>query len=188
MGEMAEVGEGAKGQIGRKPLKGILKDNGVLIPPTEDVEGLTSRGYGVEAEGGLMLEFYEALYLLSRNIIEVTSGAGDGTVSFQDILDRFRELDENAWVRYIIYRDLRSRGYVVREGCGGVDFRVYERGRYGEGAAKYMVIGVREGKPLRVEELAKTLNNIQGLKKALILAVLNRRGEVVYYSLSKLTF
>ncbi len=184
---MAEVGKGTKGQMERKPLKGILKDDGILIPSTEDIEGLISRGYGVEAEGGLMLELYEALYLLSRNIIEVTNRDGE-TVTFQDVLDRFRELDENAWVRYIIYRDLRSRGYVVREGFGGVDFRVYERGRYGEGTAKYMVIGVREGKPLRVEELAKTLNNIQSLKKILILAVLNRRGEVVYYSLSKLTF
>jgi tRNA splicing endonuclease len=38
-----------------------------------------------------------------------------------------------------------------------------------------------------MEVLSRALRHTQSLKKNLILAVLNRRGEVVYYSLSKLT-
>ncbi len=35
--------------------------------------------------------------------------------------------------------------------------------------------------------MARALRYVQSLKKELVLAVINRRGEVVYYSLSKLT-
>jgi tRNA-intron endonuclease len=88
---------------------------------------------------------------------------------------------------YLAYRDLRSRGYVVREGFGlGVDFRVYERGDYGKDTAKYLILSIQEGKPISLEDLAKALQQCQSLKKELVLAVMNRRGEVVYYSVSKL--
>jgi tRNA-intron endonuclease len=97
-------------------------------------------------------------------------------------------LDENAWAKYLIYRDLRSRGYVAREGFGlGIDFRVYERGEYGMATAKNLVLGIQEGQPVSMEDLIRALQNAHSLKKELVLAVLNRRGEVVYYSLSKLT-
>lgn len=77
---------------------------------------------------------------------------------------------------------------MAREGFGlGVDFRLYERGKYGKEAARYIVFGILEGKPLTVEELARVLSYVQNVKKKLILAVVNRRGEVVYYSLSKFT-
>ncbi len=91
-------------------------------------------------------------------------------------------------MKYLIYRDLRSRGYVVREGFGlGIDFRVYERGEYGKATADYLILGIQEGKPTSVEELARVLKHVQSLKKELVLAVVNRRGEIVHYTLSKLT-
>ena len=109
-------------------------------------------------------------------------------IDFQGFLERFQSLDKDAWVRYLIYRDLRSRGYVAREGFGlGIDFRVYERGDYGKVTAKYLIFGIQEGQPVTVEELARTQRYVQSLKKNLVLAVINRRGEIVYYSLSQLT-
>lgn len=76
---------------------------------------------------------------------------------------------------------------MVREGFGlGIDFRVYERGEYGKEIAKYLIFGIQEGQPVSVEDLARSLSYVQSLKKKLVLAVINRRGEVVYYSLSQL--
>ncbi|UCD73094.1 MAG: tRNA-intron lyase, partial [Candidatus Bathyarchaeota archaeon] len=90
--------------------------------------------------------------------------------------------------KYLIYRDLKSRGYVVRGGFGwGVDFRVYERGKYGEVTARYLILSMREGKPISLEDLIRVLRQSQTLKKELVLAVMNRRGEIVYYSISELT-
>jgi tRNA-intron endonuclease len=170
-------------------LSAALTEDGVLVQTSEDIEGLTARGYGTQKEKGLILEFYEALYLLSKGIIEIEDEKSKQKVAFQDLLKHNQALNEDAWVRYLIYRDLRSRGYVVREGFGlGIDFRVYERGQYGKDTADYLIYGIQEGRTVATEELARVLNGVQNLKKKMILAVLNRRGEVVYYSLSRLTF
>ncbi len=77
---------------------------------------------------------------------------------------------------------------MVREGFGlDIDFRIYERGAYGKKPATYLVLSIQEGKPIPVKKLAQVLRHVQSLKKKLVLSVVNRRGEVVYYSLSKLT-
>jgi tRNA-intron endonuclease len=68
-----------------------------------------------------------------------------------------------------------------------VDFRVYERGDYSKDTAKYLVVSVQEGKPIAVESLSRALTQSLSLKKELVLAVMNRRGEIVYYSVSELS-
>ena len=169
-------------------IESTLKENGVLVSSSQDIEGLSSRGYGVSENGDLSLTFYEALFLLSKGIIEVKDEKTGQEVGFQSLLQCFQSMDENAWVKYLVYRDLRSRGYVAREGFGlGIDFRLYERGEYGKEIAKHLIFVIQEGQPVYVEELARALKHVQSLKKKLVLAVINRRGEIVYYSLSQLT-
>ncbi len=167
-------------------VKASFKGGKIRVSPPEDVEGLSSRGYGVAEDNGLTLTFHEALYLLGNGDLEIEDEEKGEKMGFQDLLNLSRTVDEDAWVRYLIYRDLRKRGYVVREGFGlGIDFRVYERGEYGKETATYLIFGIQEGQPVSMEELIRTLNYVQSLKKKLVLAVLNRRGEVVYYSLSQ---
>ena len=182
-------GAGKKEQEEQEIIKTLLKEDGVLVPSSEDIEGLSSRGYGTSENGDLALRFYEALYLLSKGIIEAKDEETGSAVAFQDLLQKYRLVSQDAWARYLIYRDLRSRGYVVREGFGlGIDFRVYKRGEYGKSAAEYLILGIQEGQPVAVEDLARILTRVQSLKKTLILSVLNRRGEIVYYTLSRLSF
>jgi tRNA-intron endonuclease len=173
-----------------KIIKATLKDKTVAISTPEEVNALAQRGYGTKEDKTLQLTLVEALFLLSKGIIQVEAGSKktDKTMSFQQLLTHYKAFDENAWAKYLIYRDLRSRGYVAREGFGlGIDFRMYERGEYGTATAKYLVYGMQEGQPLSLEELTRTLKHAHSLKKELVIAVLNRRGEVVYYSLSKLS-
>ncbi len=165
-----------------------LKRNEVAVTTPEEIEELTLRGYGTKQNKKLTLAFYESLYLLSKNAIEIRQERGKKTVSFQQLLEIYRMADPDAWAKYLIYRDLRSRGYVAREGFGlGTDFRVYERGEYGTQTAKYLIFGVQEGQPVTMQQLAETLRYSHSQKKELVLAVLNRRGEVVYYQLGQLT-
>jgi tRNA-intron endonuclease len=172
-----------------KIIKATLKDKAVIVSSPEDINELAQRGYGTKEDKTLQLTLVEALFLLSKGIIQVEIAAKKTSkpVSFQQLLSHYRTFDDNAWAKYLIYRDLRSRGYVTREGFGlGVDFRVYERGEYGSATAKYLVYGMQEGQPVKLEELSRTLKHVQSQKKELVIAVLNRRGETVYYSLSTL--
>jgi tRNA-intron endonuclease len=167
---------------------GELVEKGVEIADQSSIDALSQRGYGTAETGVFTLTFYEALYLLDKQLLEVKGGKGR-EVDFQALLKSYEKTDANAWVNYLVYRDLRSRGYVVREGFGaGTDFRIYDRGAYGKDTASYMVLGTQEGKPLPVEDLTKALRHCQSQKKELVLAVMNRRGETVYYTVSQLTF
>lgn len=168
-------------------IKGRLYPEGVEISEKQSVDELSSRGYGISAKNRLLLAFYEALYLLDRGMLEIETGKRK-KVDFQELLKQYEATDENAWTRYLTYRDLRTRGYVVREGFGsGVDFRVYDRGDYSKDTARYLIVSVQEGKPISIEDLGNALTQSLSLKKELVLAVMNRRGEIVYYSISELS-
>jgi len=169
-------------------ITATLKNKEITVSKPENIEELTNRGYGTKHDSKLTLTYYEALYLQSKNIIQIQQTKPKKPLTFQQLLDHYKTTDPNAWAKYLIYRDLRSRGYVAREGFGlGTDFRVYERGEYGTATATYLIYGIQEGRPITMDDLARTLRYAHSQKKQLVLAVLNRRGEVVYYSLGQLT-
>jgi tRNA-intron endonuclease, archaea type len=165
---------------------GVLIEKGVEIKEQSSIDALSSRGYGTLEAKVLTLAFFEALYLQDKEMLEIKDQKQE-IVDFQNLLNCYGKQNQNAWVNYLVYRDLRSRGYVVREGFGGgIDFRVYERGSYGKDTAPYLILVTQEGKPLPINVLTKTLEQSHSQKKELILAVMNRRGEVVHYSVSEL--
>src|SRR3990170_8907809 len=128
--------------------KGILTKKGVEIAEKSSIDSLSQRGYGTTENEVFTLSFYEALYLQDKDLIEVKDKEGK-EADFQRLLRCYEAVNENAWANYLVYRDLRSRGYVVREGFGSkIDFRVYERGDYSKDTAKYLIISVQEGKPI----------------------------------------
>jgi len=167
---------------------GALTDSGVLVADKSSIDALSSRGYGTLENEVFSLTFYEALYLVDKGMLEIKDPNGKAK-DFQTLLHSYEAKNDNTWVNYLVYRDLRSRGYVVREGFGGgIDFRIYERGTYGKDTAPYLIMITQEGKPLPVNDLADALSKCKSQKKELILAVMNRRGEVVHYSVSPLSF
>lgn len=167
---------------------GVLIDRGISVTEQSSIDALLSRGYGVIEDKTLTLSFYESLYLLDKGLLEVKEKDGSA-LDFRGLLQKYESKNENAWVNYLVYRDLRSRGYVVREGFGaGIDFRIYERGSYGKDTAPYLILGIQEGKPLPITELLQILQQCHSQKKELILAVMNRRGEIVHYSVGELHF
>ena len=110
-------------------------------------------------------------------------------LSFNDVLHTALLRDENAWTKFLIYRDIRTRGYVAKEGFGfGADFRVYDKGNFGSKAAKYIVFAMNEGNEINIKSLTDSVKQISRMGKVPIIAVVERRGEVIYYHLSKSHF
>ena len=137
----------------------------------------------------LLIEPEEILLLLDRGRIEVVNVQTEENLSSSELVAHFSNNVKNLWSRYLVYKDLRNRGYVVRDGFGfGFDFRVYDRGEYGKKPAKYVVYGVQEGSPLPIEKLKELLRFTQSIKRELVLGVIDRSGDMVYYSVSRLFF
>ena len=147
---------------------------------------LRNKGYGDKQDNEYFLETYEALYLLYLNKLVLNNGSID---NFGSLLKHVLKYDKEIVTRFLVYRDLRSRGYVVKEGFGfGADFRVYERGEYEKKRAKYVVFCINEGINVKVGELSKNVREIETMGKNAIAAVVERRGEVIYYKLTNMKF
>jgi tRNA intron endonuclease len=143
---------------------------------------LAAQGYG-ELEGDrLLLWPEEALYLLEKGKMEVEGGGA--RLGFREYLALITRDKPIVWPRYIIYRDLRESGRVVRKGVGEtLLYRLYETS--GQETSKYLVFPLSEGESVEVSRLLDAARQSADKGKVLVLAVVERRGEVVYYVCSE---
>lgn len=168
-------------------IEGVLVDDHALVTNKDVRNYLEQRGYGETRHDKFFLKPFEALYFLFYNKLVITRPKKN--IGFDQLLQICNEFDQSALTKFLIYRDLRVRGYAVKEGFGfGSDFRVYERGQFGEKGAKYLVFGLAEGKQEKVGQLQKNIEEITKMGKEPILAVIERRGEVIYYKISQIRF
>lgn len=160
-----------------------LDGNDVIIP-TEQANLVFERGYygQLQEDGSLKLDPVEALLLSERRRIQIFDKTGK-EYDFTKMVKKFVEILPELWVKYLCYKDLRSRGYIVRAGYGtDIDFRVYDRGaQIGTDAAKYFVHTVVEGTPLELISLDKITKVAKSNRKKLVLAVVDTVGEVTFY-------
>lgn len=168
-------------------IEGVLTKKCLTkIVDTRSQDQLRNKGYGDKQDNEYLLETYEALYLLYLNKLVLNNGSID---NIGGLLKHVLKYDKEIVTRFLVYRDLRSRGYVVKEGFGfGADFRVYERGEYEKKRAKYVVFCINEGINVKVGELSKNVREIETMGKNAIAAVVERRGEVIYYKLTNMKF
>lgn len=157
---------------------------GRVVVTGEYAKVLYEAGYygSLGAPEKLVLEAEEALLLVRRQRIEVKDSKKK-LLGFSELLEQLAEKRPGLWTRFLVYSDLRSRGYVVRTGYGkGLLFRVYPRGaKLNEATAKYFVCAISEGSPLKVTELDTFSKQAKRNRKKLMLAVLDRQGEPTYY-------
>ena len=148
---------------------------------------LKQKGYGENNDCDYFLNTFETLYLLYLKKLKLTKGSR--IVDFDNLMQFCIKTDEDILTKFLIFRDLRTRGYVVKDGFGfGSDFRVYERGHFGEKGAKFLIFGLNEGQQEKMGALQKKIDEITQMGKEPIIAVIERRGEVIYYKINKMNF
>ncbi|MGQ4557528.1 tRNA-intron lyase [Halobellus sp. GM3] len=164
-------------------MDGTLVDGAVRVGGDARQRFYDSRGYGRPLDRNrLELAPVEAAHLLSRGDLDaVVAGdaADDDRLGFREFLAR-----TGAALRFIVYRDLRDRGFYLSParaewpGVGGdaaaedgLDFVVYPRGNGpwdDEVAYRIRVVGERESVP------AASLGDV-------VLAVVDEDGELTYF-------
>jgi tRNA-intron endonuclease len=168
-------------------IEGRLVGNSkILIEQTRFQDELRTKGFGEKENTEFVLKPYEALYLFYTKRLKLSNKPD---ISFNSLFELLLKHNRNIMSVFLVYRDLRSRGYVAKEGFGfGNDFRVYERGEYEKKPAKYVVFGINEGTNIKAKDFALAVSQIQKMGKEAVVAVTERRGEVIYYKASKINF
>ena len=169
-------------------IDGMINSNGLIVVESiQQQDQLRNKGYGEKIKDIYVLENYEALFLLYSKRLVLKKQ--EVILDFSTFLQTLLKIDLSIFTKFLIFRDLRTRGYVAKEGFGfGNDFRVYERGEYSRKAAKYVIFGINEGISIKANILFENIRSIEKMGKEAIIAVIERRGEIIYYKVNRKKF
>jgi tRNA-intron endonuclease len=158
------------------------KNGRVSIPEADRLIELLDRGFGTRRDKRLDLSPYEAFFLTEKGRVNIIDVKNKEPLSLHDLVTRLSLGRQEIWIRYLVYRDLRDRGYIVRE-TQKVDFEIH-----GKGAERRLVYIVYEGGEASLRELTALIRYAAKQQKELILAVIDRRTDLVYYSIGEMNF
>ena len=108
------------------------------------------------------------------------------SLDFDAFLKLARKKDGNFWVRYIAFKDMRNRGYIVKTALKfGADFRVYDRGvKPGDDHAKWIMYPISETESCSWYEFAAKNRVAHSTRKRLLIAIVDEESDVTYYSIA----
>ena len=83
--------------------------------------------FGESKEGKILYSLVEALYLLEKDKVDIFEEGKK--LDVKEFTKKAVKYEPNFLVRYVVFKDMRNRGYVVKTALKfGADFRVYDRG------------------------------------------------------------
>jgi len=126
---------------------------------------------------------FEALYLLEKEKMEVSFKKKK--LKFEQLLGIGRETDKTIRTKYIVFRDMRNRGFIVKTALKfGADFRVYDRGvKPGEDHARWILYPVFESSSLTWHDFSAKNRVAHSTKKNLLIGIVDEEEDVTYYEI-----
>ena len=137
--------------------------------------------FGEKVDGKIRYSFYEALFLVEKNKMDVFSK--NKMIPPLELAKKMQRYDKRINVKYSVFKDLRTKGYTVKTALKfGADFRIYEKGKKpGEEHAKWVVFCDFESNKLTWHEFSAKNRVAHSTKKNLLLAIVDEEGSITYY-------
>jgi tRNA-intron endonuclease len=171
-----------------RAVRGHIIGNKVAV--TEDFQ-LAQQFYDRSSFGEIhgikdkRLEFAldEALYLMERGKLKIFDGKKQ--LKFHQFVNFASKKEKNFWIRYQVYRDIRTRGYITKTALKfGADYRVYPRGvKPGQSHATWVLFATSESDSYTWRQFAAMNRVAHSTKKNLLVGIVDSEGEVTYYEI-----
>jgi tRNA-intron endonuclease len=174
----------------KRTIECRLLENKLVI--SKGFDELLQKSYGKYDEKRLELSLVEALYLLEKGRVSVKKAAKK--MGFQELMDFGLEKDKRLHEKFIVYKDLRDRGFVAKTGFKfGCDFRVYQRGvgvKKGPKAAsehtKWIVYTVPEDYACSFAELSRAVRLAHSIRAQMLWAIVDNENCVTYFEVVRI--
>lgn len=164
-------------------MDAVLRGELVVIKDQKAVTLHEKSHYGKFNLDELQLSPMEALYLQEKGKIRILDKTPNGKILS---VDEMWEMVQNQGMlyKYIVFRDLRNRGYIVKTGFKyGSEFRLYERGKSpGDGHSDFVVKVVTEDENISIFNFSSYVRVAHGVKKKLLMAVVDDEQDITYYN------
>ena len=158
-------------------------DATVRVEAADEASAIYGKGYfgTPEPGGGLTLDRYESVYLAEMGRLELPPPRGPGP-AWAGVFRRAVRSDRGFAVRYLVYRDLRQRGYVVRASPPPAAFAVLPRGGIlHKTPSKFWVEALSERAPFDLARIFDLAERSQGARRLLWLALVDEESDLTYY-------
>ena len=86
----------------------------IVVEESRFQDQLRNKGFGEEEDSKYLLKPYEALYLVYTKRL-ILKGIRNN-LDFDSLIELILKHDKDILTKFLIYRDLRSRGYIAKEG------------------------------------------------------------------------
>lgn len=161
----------------------------VLVTDASVADELVSRGYGEKEGNQLLLSPEEALYLKEKRQDFPIENKSGKEMTYDAMWRTFLKLDKEFEMKYLVFRDLKDRGFCVKTGFKfGSHYRVYSRGdRPGKGHAIWLVHVLPEKAKIDVIVLSRAIRLAQNVRKKMIYAVVDKESNITYYRFDRIT-
>ncbi|MFB6471121.1 MAG: tRNA-intron lyase [Vulcanisaeta sp. AZ3] len=175
-------------------FRGFLIGSAVVITSIEEARELYAMGfYGKfigedkvklnevkNVDAPLQLSIVEALYLMDRGLLEVYDASGNN-VSKEELVEIGRNTVSNFDQVYMIYKELRDGGFVVKSGLKfGSLFAVYERGP-GIDHAPILLHFIEPKRAITALDITRAARLSHSVNKRFVLATQSEVDGKMYY-------
>ena len=168
----------------KEPVKAYFSKERVLTESSDNARELYNQSrYGsLLDDGRVQLSLIEAIYLLEKKKL-IVYDSKNKEINFDKLMKKSQKIEENLWVRYSVYKDIRNRGYIIKTALKfGADFRIYDRGvKPGEDHARWVVFPVHEGSSLTWHEFSAKNRVAHSTKKRLLIGCVDNEGDTTYW-------
>ena len=139
--------------------------------------------FGELKDNKLQYSLVEALYLVEKGKLMIKEDKK--AVKQDDFIKRAINLEKDFWTKYIVFRDMRNRGYIVKTALKfGADFRVYDRGiKPGDDHAKWILFPVAESKGFTWYTFSAMNRVAHSTRKNLLVGIVDSENDVTYYEI-----
>jgi tRNA-intron endonuclease len=167
-------------------MPGILHEDTVVIEDQKEGTQLYNKGnFGYPMRGGgLELDLIEATFLVECERLQVLKGGSP--MSFEEVFLYSSTQYDKFDVSYLVYRDIRNRGFVVKTESGHFDLSVFPRGTtMSNSRPLYLVRAASERDLLDLDVFSKEVAHTESKGKKLLYGVVDEEGDLTYYHMSK---
>jgi tRNA-intron endonuclease, archaea type len=160
-----------------------LFENKAVVDDSTLKGTLVDKGFGENKGRSLVLDLFEAVYLSKNSKLNVVDKKSK-IVGEKKLLSLALEKDKRFYSKFLVYSDLREKGYCVKTGLKfGFDFRVYPKGKkMGEEHSKYVIHVAPESEKLTMPQLSRMTRLSGNIHTIVLVAVIDSEDFVNYYS------
>ncbi len=158
-------------------------ENGDIVVKEGDLAKLKERGYGDFADGVFKLSPLGAFFLADRGKLKILKNGR--CLGLSEIAKLLAECDKNFWIKYLVYSDLRKKGFIVIEGFRDEPELLIKRRE--DGFFKTIVRILVEGARVGFRELSSILGQAMRTGKDVIICIVDKEGNTSYYQIFKLS-